>query len=404
MKKFYPGFTLIELLIVMAIMGFVLAVSGLMAMSMARTYTQQSKVAESNVEGVIGLEILQRDIASAGYGLPWALPPGTTYQEAIGAVPALFNDAPSSAPRAVVTADNMAVPNILAGSDYLVLRAANLAPVKDVTLPPNDACRRWQYLMANSSGNPIIPPQADGNDNLDVNDRVIVINPGSPAAPATQRQMVGPAPLGNMSTAPLTVGNITSAQADPEANRMIYGIDNTVAPRMPFNRADYFVSTNPAIRSSGRCAPNTGVLVKAIVSQANGAITPTTTLPLLDCVADMQVQWVGQSGCIPPLPATALNDAAVLPLGVLGPPLCTAQMTRQQLQELRVYILTHEGGMDRSYRYQAAPPDNIIRVGDPDPANAALGRNFDLAANIGATWRNYRWKIYTIVVRPENLR
>src|SRR6185369_9315031 len=52
----------------------------------------------------------------------------------------------------------------------------------------------------------------------------------------------------------------------------IYGIDDNSDLRMPFNRADFYVR-NPigaAIKLPLRCAPNTGILFKAIIGQGNG--------------------------------------------------------------------------------------------------------------------------------------
>ena len=65
---------------------------------------------------------------------------------------------------------------------------------------------------------------------------------------------------------------------------MMYGVDQDTNLRMPFNRADYFISNTNA---PSRCAPNTGVLEKVVVNQSDGRLT--NFLPLVDCVADMQV-------------------------------------------------------------------------------------------------------------------
>jgi hypothetical protein len=69
----------------------------------------------------------------------------------------------------------------------------------------------------------------------------------------------------------------------------------------------------------------------------------------------------------------------------------TAAQIRNQVKEIQVYILSHEGQMDAAYTY----PNPTILVGP----TAALGRTFNLGTN-----RNYRWKVYTLVVRPNNLR
>ena len=76
------GFTLLELLIVTAILGVALAVTSDMFLGLLNQYKQQSKIAETNIEGIIGLELLRQDIERAGYGLPWVIPAGITYSEA----------------------------------------------------------------------------------------------------------------------------------------------------------------------------------------------------------------------------------------------------------------------------------------------------------------------------------
>ncbi len=68
--------------------------------------------------------------------------------------------------------------------------------------------------------------------------------------------------------------------------RIVYGVDPDTDLRMPFNRADYFISNANVPQ---RCAPNTGVLEKVVVNQNGGGLT--NFLPLLDCVADMQVVY-----------------------------------------------------------------------------------------------------------------
>jgi hypothetical protein len=117
--------------------------------------------------------------------------------------------------------------------------------------------------------------------------------------------------------------------------------------------------------------------------QSDGAFE-AVKLPLLDCVADFQVVTYLDTN----------NDGA-WDLKSYGLSLADAGTIRAQLKEIHVYILTHEGQRETSYTH----PSSTMLVGE----SAALGRNYDLAANI-TNWQNYRWKIYTLVVRPNNLR
>jgi len=73
MIKREKGFTLIELLIVMVIFTIAIAAIARLFITTVGQFKQQSKITETYIEGVIGLEQLRLDIGHAGYGLPWNL-------------------------------------------------------------------------------------------------------------------------------------------------------------------------------------------------------------------------------------------------------------------------------------------------------------------------------------------
>jgi hypothetical protein len=68
-----------------------------------------------------------------------------------------------------------------------------------------------------------------------------------------------------------------------------------------------------------------------------------------------------------------------------------------------VYIVAQEGQMDRTYTFNNFTGTCVtcIRVGD-----GAWGTDFDLSTLTPGSTRylNYRWKLYTIVTNPNNLR
>jgi hypothetical protein len=168
---------------------------------------------------------------------------------------------------------------------------------------------------------------------------------------------------------------------------LVYGVDPDTDLRMPFNRTDYFVKLPPKIQAS--CAPNTGVLYKAMVNQGDGK---HTLIPLLDCVANMQVVYsVATNG------DNNINfhyDASFGGTG--GTPLTnpTLDVLWNQLREIRVYILAQNGRKDPGYTY----PNQTITVGE-----FGKGSDIDLATTIGADWNRYHWKVYTIVIQPKSL-
>jgi len=366
MIKCKKGFSLIELLIVMVIMGFVLAGTSQMFVSLLTDFKKQSKIAESNIEGIIGLEMLRRNIESAGYGLPHFIG-AAAYQEAANAVAADYNDAPNNPPRAFVAGDGITAAGYVNGSDYLVIKAINVAM--------NETCAKWTDLITDGTATTTIWSQPELN--LIDTDRVIVIAPGSPTAVGSTAVTSNNLILSTPGSFFFTQFSNLSAFSDKDQVRIVYGVDPDTDLRMAFNRADFFVSTTTD--PSGRCAPGTGILKKAVVNHTNGGFNGNT-YELLDCVADMQVVFGldrtgdGTADAYSPV----LTDSMATPL--------TAQQIREQLKEVRVYILTHEGQRDRSYVH--SPTD--ILVGEAGIG----GRTFNIGANV-----NYRWKVYTLNMR-----
>ena len=175
------GFTLVELMIAMAIFVFAIAATSQIFTGLLTQFKQQTKIAETNIEGVIGLEILRRDIEMAGFGLPFDLN-GATYTEAVNDPNTNqnetgYNDAGTNPPRALVSGDGQGAGN----SDVLVIKATNVAI--------NNAAERWTYV-SEKNGVYTIPVWRDVNgtilsgENLRKNssdsihtDRVIAVQP-----------------------------------------------------------------------------------------------------------------------------------------------------------------------------------------------------------------------------------
>jgi len=339
----------------------------------------QSKIVESN-ENMVGLEILRRDVESAGYGLFWSWNTAQLgYQEAVPdannpyASGFNYGDVGTNVPRAIVSQNNAVyagVNNTFSGSDYLVIKSMNVAR--------NITGEKWTYVTTQIATVANIWTSTTAiNDNFQSNptpDRVIALEIRDP----TTRALVTGASYyttyigGNP---PLADANFIPA--DPNDAYVIYGLDNLVGgPRSPFNRADYFISATGPDGVPSRCAPNTGVLYKATLNQTDGSFSLQS---LLDCVADMQVgYWLDTDGTGN---LTASTDISGL----------TAQQVRTELKQVGIYILTHEGRKDLSYTY----PTNPIYVGDPVALN---GRPYALGANL-----NYRWHVYQLIMKPTNL-
>ncbi|MHB1026072.1 MAG: prepilin-type N-terminal cleavage/methylation domain-containing protein [Desulfobacteria bacterium] len=361
MNRRNAAFTLVELMIAMAIVMVVLYASINFFIVSVRQYKVQTKLAETNVEGILGLELFRQDLESMGYGLPWNNLGNYSEKTGNGSV---LNDGNGIAPRAVASINGgggFTVNN----SDYLVIKSARVGM--------SDAAGKWTTLTKAGS----VRTWSPASENLANNDYVIVLALGS--TDANRRSLVN-------NTSPYTTYSALSPTStdflpvDPYSANIIYGIDN-VPPVRPFNRADYYIDNTGVPQ---RCAPNTGVLVKAVVAHDASGTTPTL-LPLLDCVADMQVEYGLDTNADGVLDNTYSDDISV------GK---TAADIRTQLLEVRVSILAQEGQRDDSYAY---PYDNVT-VG-----SAGAGRTFNFTTSGISGFKNYRWKVYNIVVKPKNL-
>lgn len=383
MIKRDKGFTLIELLIATTIFIIAIAAIARLFITTAGQFKQQSKMTETYIEGMIGLEHLRLDIGHAGYGLPWNLDldgNGTNdaaYTEAVDngstvQVETAYNDSTTGVPpRAFVSGDGEGAN----GSDVLVIKAVNIAmneaSQKSTTLQAGNVKRVWGIASEDFAGSA---------------DRLIIIDPGSTDANSrTLRNTTYPSTINDSST-----GGFAPTGDAVNATYIIYDVApwTPTAPtiRMPFNRADYYINTTGTIPA--RCAAGTGIFYKATVNQSDGALNP---LPLLDCVADFQVVYGLDTD-----PNTGVIAYSNSLAGF------DAKDIRNRVKEVRIYILAHEGQRDTRYTFDeftgTATCATCIRVG----RSAVLGRDFDI---LGITdFLNYRWKVYTLIIKPTNLK
>ena len=355
------GFSLIELLMVLALFSIVIMMSTDTFSIILRQSTQESRVVGSQVDSIVGLNIMRSDIEHAGYGLPWSFQNSLIYNEADASPANNFNDSPN-APRGI-TAGNGSGYN---GSDYMV--------IKSTTTGTSETSQKWTYIIAGQN-----PKTWDSSKlNLSNGDRVIVIRPRADASSLTQLVMDA---SGSTFSTQYSSTAFSSAFSPQKASErfFIYGVDPTTNLRMPFNRADYYVA-RPSSNMPASCAPNTGILYKATTNHSDGG---STEMPIIDCVADLQLIFGMDTN------SDGVVDSRVDDISSLN-----ASQIRGQVREVRVYILTHQGQRDPYYTHA----NSVVTVGE-----FGLGRNFDLAGTIGTGWQNYRWKLYTLVTRPSDL-
>jgi hypothetical protein len=349
--------------------------------------------------------MLRADIQQAGFGLPWNMG-GNAYNEAVNDPTTVWDDTAyndnGNPPRALV----VGAATGLNGSDILVVKATSVAT--------NATAHKSTYITPGAV--PPIRVTGSAQDDLINTDYVIAIqqvdrtNGNLMVLLSTALneangafQFVGTPPGNAVTGITPTTGFIP-----PESN-LIFGVSpNGSPPRMPFNRADYYIRTPAAANMPTRCAPGTGVLYKGTVNHADGG---HLEMPLLDCVADMRVVVAAEVS--PPGTTIRTGTPNTFWFSGAGQP-GDAQNMRNEAIDVRVYIVAQDGQFDPSFSYknQVRPPapgvpaacdfDNVVCIMDMENGASVFFRAIDLSAlpGIGTRWQNYRWKLYTLVVKP----
>ena len=416
------GFTLVEMIVVCAIFVMVIMITGSSFNTIITQVVKLRASEESNIEGIVGLEMMRHDIEQAGFGLPWVsmdddnplvLP---DYDEAASPPHSNYNDGGTAGacriPRAIVSGDNLAssVTNsrmILPNTDYLAVKATSVGRTT--------ASQRWTYVTYFGAKEPVpIPPVTMLSDNIPNGAGVIVtrrqmveingtnrfaaklIYDDDPSKTSVKGYFYQPFPApGN--ALPLA----WSPQMKEQVN-FIYGVDDG-ALRMPFNRVNFFVARpQDTTQIPSVCAPNTGILYKTTVNHGNGQLT---YIPLMDCVADIQVVLgfdMDGSGQVLAFSDANGTNVSGFPLKVGEDSLITAvqntladaSLLRERLKVVKIYILAQEGRLDTSINSKTP-----IVVGNALLGETTLTKSYDLAANNAL---NYRWKVYKIIAKPKN--
>jgi len=384
------GFSLTELIVVMAIFMSVLIVTSTAFNTILTNSGQQMKSAETQIEGIVGLELFRSDLQHVGFGLPWGPATFITYSECTASAvnnvdPTSLNESSTTLPPCAVRGVDGDGSHGFNGSDYLVIRST----VSGL----NSTAKKWTYMHYTSTGSSA--KLRSPSDDLMNNERVIVVRTNFVSGSVSANKILVTS-SGAFSTKASVSGGIitlpdypTNSGFNPPSSTdtyLVYGVDPDTDLRMPFNRTDYFIDRGTATLPKS-CANKTGSLYKAVVNQKSGGLT---RYPLLDCVADMQVVYSLDTGS----GQIDLHDnASLTSLG--SPP--TAQAIRDQVREIRIYILTQDGQKDNRFTF----PNQKVPVGEM--LNGTFyGSEFDLAT-IGTDWSHYRWKVYTIVIQPKSL-
>jgi type II secretory pathway pseudopilin PulG len=421
------GFTLLELIVTMGLFIVVIMITGKAFESILKITGRLTSSEESNIEGVVGLEMFRHDLQQIGYGLPNAFQAAPKYREAnvaSASSPAnLLNDGkggsstslPGDVPRALASLENLTAYatgntyNILTGTDYLAIKAATVGRTK--------ASQKWTFLSYTTAAAGKIPNQwSNPADNFASADKVIVLNRTFSATGQVTNTMVYNTGDPTIYWADYPTGTMNDTAfnpTEPGGVNYLYGVDDG-SLGMPFNRADYFVARpSNAANVPTTCAPGTGILYKANVNHSDGSLT---YYPLLDCVADMQLVFgwdvngngvIDESGAYDSDPVKIpLSSSSGATKSDIKAIMESPDDIRNKLKYVKVYVMAQEGRKDTNFTNKNSLVGNTLSivVGDPGPnppSNANLTKGYNVATLTTNGWLNYRWKIYRIVVRPK---
>lgn len=360
------GFSLLELLIAVAIMGIVMAMSSQLLQHMVTSQKKQAVVVTNQFEAALGLEMLRNDVSNAGFGLADEFKSTPSPYSEASSDPALqFNNTPN-VPKALQHANTVSTAGYIQNSDYLVIRSPAVGM--------ESAAGKWTNITSAR-----VHFWNDVNLDMTTNDYMIVIKPRSVSGGNAVLIVAGGV------YAIKCPGQTADLPTDYQPNTgegerfLAFGM-GTKAPTMPFTRADYYVAAPVTVNPS--CAPGTGTLYKNVIGDTS------SPYPLIDCVANMQVVFrldTNQDG----IPDQTVNDISGL----------DAYTVKTQVKQVDIYILAHEGTKDTSYTSELA--SSSLTVGP----SASLGTTVDLSTldtTSATAWKNYRWKVTKLTVKPRS--
>jgi len=332
------GLTLLELLVAIVIMVVITAAAFALYVSAFKRYKEEARSAESFLSAEVALEIIRRDIEHAGCGLLWELD-NVTYNEAENTT---FNDAPSNPPRALIVQRNAE------GGDYLV--------IKSVRAKDNRATRKWMIFDPESQNLTYLGEEAS---NFESDECFIALEVSSSSIK-----------LSKLGSNWYGCGSFNPDSLDlPGALYLVFGVsDNTSQLRMPFNRVDYFLK-RPSRNFPQKCAPTTFILYRAELNHEDGNFTEQ---PLLDCVKEFKVVTKRDN---------LWNDGNWTLTS-------SAQTIRNELKEVRVFILFQEG---QRLDHIASPES--IELGDSETGTVKT-------VTLSEEERYYRWRVLKVIARP----
>jgi len=361
------GVTLIELIVVLVILSVAFGILYEGFIKVFKTYKEQAKLTESNIEKLIALEVLRKDIEMAGLGIPINLN-NSTYSETASSICSSCTDS-SSQPRPICICNDSG-PN---GSDHLVAKSS-------MAFITNSGARKVATLIPNPSGDWNIRYQGGA---FSSSDYFIILDPINKKLEKVNGYWflklsdINPLIDGdNSTTAPFT--------GTPDRVYAVYGILNSsysaseLTYKKPFNRVDYYLdSTN----KPPRCHPNTYELYRSNISHKTG--NEINKKIILDCILDFQLAFGLDTD----------NDTKIdtWSFDISG---LDANQIIKQLKQVRVYIVYQMGRKNSKKIFR----NSIISIKAPD---GSVIKNIDMTPY--TDYEYYQWKLISFGVTPFNI-
>lgn len=412
------GFTLVEVIVAMALFIVVIIISGNSFNAILTQASRLQRSEESNIEGVVGLEIFRHDLQQAGLGL-FNVPPPMDYIEALVSPAQSYNDSGGSptfnVPRPLVFGDNQVTGTVGSISDdgsnnYNVLNGTDYVVIKATTVGSSKTAQKWAHILPVPGGAAPSTWPSNAENFTDSGERFVVLRRSFTNPPTTSiEKNVSDNTLWFKINSPAFGAYSTQSNAILTGYGFVSSISDENKVHFPFNRTDYFVAIpQDATKVPPMCAPNTtGILYKTTVNHADGKLK---YLPILDCVADMQVvlgwdtnndglvdTWSNADGSLTSGPGNA--QAALSQTNNNDNNSLATLNIRNNLKMIKIYLIVQNGKKDPNY----ISPDTIP-MGDPGENNLIHpGGGPTAVFTLSSNMKNYRWKEYRIIVRPKNL-
>ena len=353
------GFSLVEMLIAIAIFSVIMSAIYTAFSIQVKHTSREYKVAEAEVEVGIAKNIIERELAMAGYGL------ADDYD--------YDGDGVQNFTPAAAQATN-------ADPDTLTLMGTGLGL-------KSRQSQGWTYIKAET---PEFEAWGDAREDLSNGDRVILVEPNSKKLLAEQVsgtwrwlfQYNGTA--SNVTTLP-TGGTLTNTSK----GTLVYGLygSGDTAATQPFYAVRYYIKDNSSATDPSNCAtPKTGAnrVNSLLRAEDRTTMTPDGGDSILSCVRDFQVAFgldTDENGTI-----DIWDNGGVQAAGY------DAKSLNKRLKQIRAYVLLQSGNKDLDYTSPAT-----IRVGDE---SLSIGRVVTLTTE----QRNYRWRVLSMSITPRNIR